>query len=99
MLKYINYQILDDADQQEALEKQVSVTIGRNIRQNVDAFRQNIPSMVSLINDHQVQQYSLFCTKDAELNIVDFATGRVLYQSSVKEEVLAEVQEFYAQAA
>jgi hypothetical protein len=99
MLKYINYQILDNSDQQEALEKQVSVTIGRNIRQNIDAFRQHIPSMVSLINDHQVQQYSLFCTKDAELNIVDFATGRVFYQSSAKQEVLAEVQEFYSHAA
>ena len=99
MLKYINYQILDNSDQQEALEKQVSVSIGRNIRQNIDAFRQHIPSMVSLINDHQIQQYSLFCTKDAELNIVDFATGRVFYQSSAKQEVLTEVQEFYAHAA
>jgi hypothetical protein len=99
MLKYINYQILDNADQQEALEKQVSATIGRNIRQNIDAFRQNIPSMVSIINDHEVQQYSLFCTKDAELNIVDFATGRVFYQSSAKQEVLAEVQQYYSHAA
>jgi len=99
MLKYINYQILDNADQQEALEKQVSATIARNIRQNIDAFRQNIPSLVGIINDHEVQQYSLFCTKDAELNIVDFATGRVFYQSTAKQEVMAEVQEFYSHAA
>lgn len=99
MLKYINYQILDNNDQQEALEKQVSVTIGRNIRQNIDAFRQHIPSLVGIINDHEVQQYSLFCTKDAELNIVDFATGRVFYQSTAKLEVMAEVQEYYSHAA
>lgn len=99
MLKYINYQILDDIAQQETLEKQVSVTIGRNIRQNIDAFRQYIPSMVNLINDHKMQQYSLFCTKDAELNIVDFATGRVFYNSLVKQDVMAEVQDYYAQAA
>lgn len=54
MLKYINYQILDDAEQQEALEKQVSVGIARNIRQNIDAFRQHIPSLVSIINEHEV---------------------------------------------
>lgn len=99
MLKYINYQILDNNDQQEALEKQVSVTIGRNIRQNIDAFRQHIPSLVGIINDHEVQQYSLFCTKDAELNIVDFATGRVFYQSTAKLEVMAEVQDYYSHAA
>ncbi|HJS15147.1 MAG TPA: 6-hydroxymethylpterin diphosphokinase MptE-like protein [Rheinheimera sp.] len=99
MLKYINYQILDNNDQQEALEKQVSVSIGRNIRQNIDAFRQHIPSLVGIINDHEVQQYSLFCTKDAELNIVDFATGRVFYQSTAKLEVMAEVQDYYSHAA
>lgn len=99
MLKYINYQILDNAEQQEALEKQVSASIARNIRQNIDAFRQNIPSLVGIIHEHEVQQYSLFCTKDAELNIVDFATGRVFYQSAAKQEVMAEVQEFYSHAA
>jgi len=99
MLKYINYQILDNADQQEALEKQVSATIARNIRQNIDAFRQNIPSMVKIINEHEVQQYSLFCTKDSELNIVDFATGRVFYQSAARHEVMAEVQDYYSHAA
>ena len=99
MLKYINYQILDNSDQQEALEKQVSATIARNIRQNIDAFRQNIPSMVKIINEHEVQQYSLFCTKDSELNIVDFATGRVFYQSKARHEVMAEVQDYYSHAA
>ena len=99
MLKYINYQILDNADQQAALEKKVSVTIARNIRQNIDAFRLHIPSLVNLINDHEIQQYSLFCTKDAELNIVDFATGRVFYQSLAQQEVMAEVQGYYSHAA
>jgi hypothetical protein len=99
MLKYINYQILDNTDQQEALEKQVSVYIGRTIRQNIDAFRSHIPSLVDIINEHQVQQFSLFCTKDAELNIVDFATGRVFYQSNVKQDVMAEVQQYYSHAA
>ena len=99
MLKYINYQILDNADQQAALEKKVSVTIARNIRQNIDAFRLHIPSLVNLINDHAIQQYSLFCTKDAELNIVDFATGRVFYQSLAQQEVMAEVQDYYSHAA
>lgn len=46
-----------------------------------------------------MQQYSLFCTKDAELNIVDFATGRVFYQSTPKQEVMAEVQHYYSHAA
>lgn len=98
MLKYINYQIFDNAETQDELEQKMSVTIARNIRQNVDAFRSYIPSMVGVINQHKIQQYSLFCTKDSELNIVDFATGRVFYGSDVKQEVLQEVEQFYAHA-
>ncbi|KOO58145.1 hypothetical protein WH43_10170 [Rheinheimera sp. KL1] len=99
MLKYINYQILDNAEEQNELEKKMSGIIARNIRQNVDAFRTYIPSMVSVINQHKIQQYSLFCTKDFELNIVDFATGRVFYSSDVKQDVLQEVEQFYTHAS
>jgi hypothetical protein len=94
MLKYINYQLLDDEQQQAALEKKVAPLISQNIRQNIDAFRQHIPSMVSIIEQHDVQQFSIFCTSLGKLNIVDFATGRVYYGPDPEAEVAAEVADF-----
>ena len=63
MLKFIQYQLLDDAAAQLELEKSVAADIARNIKQNIAAFRQNIPSLIEIIENHSLQQYSLFCTK------------------------------------
>ncbi len=98
MLKYINHQLLDDEQQQAALEKKIAPQISQNIRQNIDAFRQHIPSMVSIIEQHEVQQFSIFCTNLGKLNIVDFATGRVFYNPDPEAEVAAEIADFCNQA-
>ncbi len=98
MLKYINYQLLDDEQAQQAQEKHIAPVINRNIRQNLDAFRQHIPSMLQILEEHNIQQYSLFCSKQGQLNVVDFATGRVLYGEDPQAEVAAEVASFCQQA-
>lgn len=98
MLKYINYQLLDDEQQQAALEKKIAPLISQNIRQNIDAFRQHIPSMLHILETHVIQQYSLFCSKQGQLNIVDFATGRVLYGEDPQVEIATEVESFCQQA-
>ncbi len=95
MLKYINYQLLDDEEEQQKLEKAIAPTIRKNIRQNVDAFRVHIPSLLGVIQRHTVQQYSLFCTKEQQLNIVDFASGRVFYGSNPMQEVEEELSTYY----
>ena len=59
MLKYINYQLLDDEEQQKQLERAVAPQISRNIRQNIDAFRQYIPSVLQMLEEHEIQQFSL----------------------------------------
>src|SRR5690606_16054266 len=53
-----------------------------------------MPSVLSLIEQHTIQQHSIFCTGKGELNIVDFATGRVWYSDSPFSEVADEVAEF-----
>lgn len=99
MLKYINYQLLDDEEQQKQLEKAVAPGISRHIRQNVDAFRQYIPSVLHMLEQHEVQQFSVFCTKDQQLNIVDFATGRVFYSADPRQEVADELSEYFQRAS
>jgi len=99
MLKYINYQLLDDEEQQKQLERAVAPQISRNIRQNIDAFRQYIPSVLQILEEHEVQQFSLFCTAQQQLNIVDFATGRVFYTADPMQEVANELSDYFQHAS
>jgi len=99
MLKYINYQLLDDEEQQKQLERAVAPMISRNIRQNIDAFRQYIPSVLQMLQEHEVQQFSLFCTAQQQLNIVDFATGRVFYTADPVQEVANELSDYFQHAS
>ncbi|MDX3775250.1 DUF115 domain-containing protein [Chromatiaceae bacterium AAb-1] len=98
MLKYINYQLHQDEQQQAQLEQVLSAQINQNFTSNVRAFSQHIPSVVPFIQQHDMQQYSIFCTRKGELNIVDYATGRVWYGDSPYTEVAREVQSFCQQA-
>jgi len=99
MLKFIQYQIEDDTEAQQALEKQVSAGIAKNINRNIAAFREHIPSLVDIINSHQIQQYSLFCTKEQQLNIVDFSTGRAFYGANPQQDVGEELAEYFKAAS
>lgn len=99
MLKYINYQLLDDEVEQKQLERAVAPQISRNIRQNIDAFRQYIPSVIQMLEEHEVQQFSLFCTAQQQLNIVDFATGRVFYTADPQQEVANELSDYFQKSS
>uniref|UniRef100_A0A486XWB6 Motility accessory factor n=1 Tax=Rheinheimera sp. BAL341 TaxID=1708203 RepID=A0A486XWB6_9GAMM len=98
MLKYINYQLDSDDARQALLEQRISAQISQRLTANITAFAQHIPSVVPIIEQHAIQQYSVFCTRQGELNIVDFATGRVWYSDTPFAEVVDEVQSFCQQA-
>ncbi|MCC5824972.1 6-hydroxymethylpterin diphosphokinase MptE-like protein [Alkalimonas sp.] len=98
MLKYINYQLHEDAERQAQVEQQAAAKINSIFTANMAAFQQFIPSVVDIVQQHSIQQYSVFSTKDAMLNIVDFATGRVVYGSDPIQEVAEEVANFVTNA-
>lgn len=98
MLKYINYQLHSEQKIQQQLERDAAIQINKRLKANLAAFSQHIPSIIPLIQAHKIQQYSLFCTKQGEMNIVDFATGRVWYSDSASLEVAAEVISFCQKA-
>jgi hypothetical protein len=98
MLKYINYQLGPDDVAQAKLEQAIAQQINQRLTANIKAFSKYIPSVIPIIEQHVVQQYSVFCNRNGQLNIVDFATGRVWYSDSPFEEVAEEVQSFCGQA-
>ena len=98
MLKFINYQ-LDDETTQSKLEQHISPLIQQTIRSNLSAFRQYSPQLMDIINNHELTDHSVFCTKTGQLNIVNMSTGRVLYGVSPEQEMQAEVEQFVNQAA
>ncbi len=94
MLKYINYQLNTDEQAQSILEQTAAKNIKHCLQDNIAAFSHYMPSVVPLIEQHSMQQYSVFCNKSGELNIVDFATGRVWYGPTPSTEVRNEVELF-----
>lgn len=98
MLKYINYQLHSDPTTQEQLERDAAIQIKKRLKANLAAFSQHIPSIIPQIQAHKVQQYSLFCTKKSEMNIVNFVTGRVWYGDNSTTEVAEEVISFCQKA-
>ncbi len=94
MLKYINYQLSDDDSLQLEAEKKIAAAIQKTTRQNIDAIQTYIPSLLEIVNNHQLERYSLFCTSTGELNVVEFSTGRTFYSGQVQQEVQHEVEDF-----
>lgn len=98
MLKYINYQLSDDDTLQLQAEKDVASAILNTTRQNVDAIKTYVPSLIDIVNNHKAERYSLFCNRSGELNLVEFSTGRTFYSEHVRQEVQQEVQSFISAA-
>lgn len=98
MLKYINYQLSDDDTLQLQAEKDVASAILNTTRQNIDAIKTYIPSLIDIVNNHKSERYSLFCNRSGELNLVEFSTGRTFYSEHVLQEVQQEVQSFISAA-
>lgn len=97
MLKFINYQ-LDDEKTQNTLEQQISPFINQTLLNNMDVFRQYHPELLELIGEHELTDYSVFCTKAGQLNIVNVTTGRVTYGITPQQEMQTEVEQFVSNA-
>ncbi|RDV25042.1 DUF115 domain-containing protein [Alteromonas aestuariivivens] len=95
MLQNIQLHLHLDETTQRGIEQGVAERLSRMERDNLAAFRQNIPSVLSQIGG-QNESWSIMCNKHSELNIVDYSTGRVLYGLHPEQEVAAQVRQFAA---
>lgn len=97
MLKYINYQLLQDDQLQQQLETQLASELKQRLQHNITAFRHYQPALLPWLQ-RVSQRYSVFCTCAAQLNIADYASGRVLYTAEPEQESSIEAHSFLQQA-
>ncbi|MDX1677261.1 6-hydroxymethylpterin diphosphokinase MptE-like protein [Arsukibacterium sp.] len=93
MLKFINYQLNSDNAQSE-LEQKISPVIQHRIPLNFKALKQYNPQLLELIQRHHSEEYSVFCTKSGQLNLVNVNNGRVIYSATPEQEMQQEVEQF-----
>jgi hypothetical protein len=98
MLKNIRLHIEKDEEKQQVLEAQLAQHILTCQKDNINSFSRNIPSLLPLIQKPNLQNYSLFCNKFGEINVVDYGVGRTLYGFHPREEILKQVDNFNAHA-
>tara|TARA_R110002167_G_scaffold31464_15_gene103260 strand:+ start:1398 stop:4919 length:3522 start_codon:yes stop_codon:yes gene_type:complete len=96
MLKNIRLHLEKDEEKQKKLEASLAQSILETHHKNINSFARNIPSLSSLIKQPQLQNYSLFCNKFGEINIVDYGVGRTLYGFHPKQEIQQQVDSFNA---
>lgn len=93
MLKFINYQ-LDTEDKQKLIEQDLAQHIKQQLLNNMQAIQQYQPHLMPLINQLQLSDYAIFCTKQGKANLASMNSGQVVYQADPEEEIRAEVQDF-----
>lgn len=97
MLKFINFQ-LDTEDKQKIIEQDLAPQIKQLLINNMQAMQQYQPHLSQLINQLQLSDHAIFCTKFGKLNLASMTTGRVVYQADPEIEVRTEVNDFIQSA-
>ena len=87
MLNQIQLHIHSDEAEQQKVEVEAAVEIRRRHREGIDAFRRNIPSLLSCISNEATTNSTILCNKFGEINIVNVSSGQVLYGLHPVEEV------------
>jgi hypothetical protein len=94
MLKNIRLHLEKDEEKQKQLEASLAINILETHHKNVNSFARNIPTLLPLIKNPNLQNYSLFCNKYGDINIVDYGVGRTLYGFHPKQEISEQVDDF-----
>ena len=94
MLKNIRLHIEKDEEKQAELDNELASQILENRKNNINAFRRNIPSLSPLIQGLNLTNYSVFMNKFSEPNIVDYGLGRTFYGFHPKDEVLQQLNDY-----
>ncbi len=90
MLKNIRLHLHEDEKVQDKIEQDNSDKLTQLFTRNVASFKRYMPSLASIVGQIPTQNISIFLNKDAQLNIVDYGTGRTLYglhpQNEIKQQ-------------
>lgn len=94
MLKNIHLHVDAVEERQHALEQQAAEFMELRKRQNINAFTRFMPGLLQYVQAPTRSSVSLLCNQHGELNIVDYQTGRVLYNDSPKADASSQVDNF-----
>jgi len=94
MLSLIGDFLHVDTEVQALTEQRTAIQLHQSLQSNLLFFKKFNPELFNQVVRHQVSRYSVFCTKTGDLNIVEAASGRVLYTSDPTREVQTEVASF-----
>ena len=97
MLNQIRSHLSSCSKEQRLLEEIFAKQISALRYANVEAFKRNIPSLVPLIENTDNGNFTIFCNKFGEANIVDISSGQVVYgyhpQSETEEQTIEQLSE------
>lgn len=94
MLKNIRLHIEQDDLKQHEIEKKLAAKLTEFQRENVNVLQRNIPSLLQHINYSETQNIAVVCTKNSDINVVDYGQGRVLYGFEPIPEIQKQVDHF-----
>ncbi|MCU4674747.1 DUF115 domain-containing protein [Catenovulum sp. 2E275] len=94
MLKDIRIHLLNDEQEQAEIEEKNSADIQRNHLRNIQAFAENIPSLLPSVQNITAESISVFVNKNGEYNIVDYGQGRTLYGVNPNKEIIQHIFEY-----
>lgn len=95
MLKNISLHLDVNEEIQSNLESKLAEYMSETHRSNINVFQRNIPSLVPFAQNKNKLNYSVFCNKDGEYNIVEFGQGRTFYGLHPSKEVTQHLHDFY----
>jgi len=93
MLNLISDFIDDNNDIQFINDQQAAIQLNRMLQRNLLFFQHFDINLYQKIKTHHGQRYTVFSTKNQKFNIVEIASGRVLYSQDPEREVHDEVVE------
>ena len=99
MLQQIQFHVHEDERQQQNIERALAQEIRDNYRLSLGALERYIPTLARLVTNADATVSTLLCNKHAELNIVNYNSGQVLYGKHPKSEVLTHYREYMSCAS
>lgn len=96
MLNQIQFHIHEDEKKQQDIERALAQEIRDNYRLSIGAFERFMPSLAELVKTCNSAVSTLLCNKYAEINIVNYNSGQVVYGMHPKQEVLFHLDSYIA---
>lgn len=98
MLNLIGDFLHEDTELRFIIEQQALIQIKKTLQSNLVYFKHFRSEIYYNFLNNDTNRYSVFCTKEEKLNIVENSSGRVLYSNNPIDEISTEIKSFCSKA-